>query len=148
MHYKRLHIRVPVSGRVILSAGHRVRVKASAINISVGGLCIAAPSYLLDQDEYHIEITMPSKEKIRFSGLPVYQTDKSVGIKITSIENRNLKKIYQLIEGFQLTEDFIKHIDEHDILEDWFVDDAGNNLDISFETEQEEGDDKKNKPKA
>jgi len=137
-----------VSGRVIVSAGYRVIVKASAINISVGGLCIAAPSYLLDQDEYHIEITMPSKEKIRFSGLPVYQTEKSVGIKITSIESKNLKKIYQLVEGFQLTEDFIKHIDEHDILADWFVDDAGNNLDISFETEQEEGDDKKNKPKA
>ena len=146
MHYKRLHIRVPVSGSVILSAGHRVRVKAIAINISVGGLCIAAPSHILDQDEYHIEITMPSKEKIRFSGLSVYQTDKSVGIKITSIGNRNLKKIYQLIEGFQLTEDFIKHIDEHDILEDWFVDNTGNNLDISFETEPEENDGKKNKP--
>ena len=148
MLYKRLHIRVPVSGRVILSVGHRVRVKASAIDISVGGLCIAAPSYLLDQDEYHIEITMPSKEKIRFSGLPVYQTDKSVGIKITSIETKNLKIIYQLVEGFQLTEDFIKHIDERDILADWFADDAGNKLDISFETESEEGDDKKNKPET
>jgi len=148
MQYKRLHIRVPVSGSVILAAGHRARVKASAINNSVGGLCIAAPSHLLDQDEYHIEITMPSKEKIQFSGLPVYQTEQSVGIKITSIESKTLKKIYQLVEGFQLTEDFIKHIDEHDILEDWFVDDAGNNLDISFETELEEGDDKKNKPKT
>ena len=135
-----------MSGSVILVAGHRARVKASAINISVGGLCIAAPSHLLDQDEYHIEITMPTKEKIRFSGLPVYQTEKSVGIRITSIESKNLKKIYQLVEGFQLTEDFIKHIDEHDILEDWFVDNAGNNLDISFETEPEKNDGKKNKP--
>ena len=148
MHYKRLHIRVPVSGHVILSAGHRVRVKASAINISVGGLCIAAPSHILDQDEYHIEITMPSKEKIRFSGLPVYQTDKTVGIKITSVENKNIKKIYQLVEGFQLTEDFIKHIDERDILADWFVDNAGNKLDISFETEPEEYDGKKNIPET
>ncbi len=134
MQYQRLHIRVPVTGEVILRVGNQVRIAARVINISAGGICIAAPSHVLGDTEYHIEILPESEGKIRFSGFPVYQTESSVGIKITSIGRVDLKAIYRLVEGFQLTEEFIKHIDEHDILKDWLVDEAGDDLSVTFDT--------------
>lgn len=135
MRYKRIHIRVPASGDVILSVGPEVRVEATVINVSAGGFCITAPSHLLDQVDYHIQIVTPSRGKIQFSGLPVYQTEESAGIKITFIDNDNLKKIYQLVQDFELTEDFIKQIEERDLLKDWLVDETGNDLVITFESE-------------
>ncbi|MEJ2137155.1 MAG: PilZ domain-containing protein [Desulfofustis sp.] len=134
MQYQRLHIRVPATGDALLRVGDQVRIAASVINISAGGICITAPSHVLEDNEYHIEILTKEEGKIQFSGFPVYQTDTSVGIKITSIDKEDLKAIYRLVEGFQLTEEFIKHIDEHDILKDWLVDDAGNDLSVTFDT--------------
>ena len=134
MQYQRLHIRVPADGEAILKVGGQVTVAASVINISAGGLCITAPSHVLGEEEYYIEIITEKEGKIQFSGFPIYQTDTAVGIKITSIDKEHLKAIYRLVEGFQLTEEFIKHIDEHDILKDWLVDDAGNDLSVTFET--------------
>ena len=134
MQYQRLHIRVPVTGKVILRVGNQVTIAARVINISAGGICITAPSHLLGDTEYHIEILTETEGKIHFSGFPVYQTDSSVGIKITSIDREDLTAIYRLVEGFQLTEEFIKHIDEHDILKDWLVDEAGNDLSVTFDT--------------
>ena len=135
MQYQRLHIRVPATGEVLLRVGDRVKILARVINISAGGLCITAPSHVLNENEYFVEILTPKDGKISFSGFPVYQTESTVGIKITSIDRENLKRIYKLVEGFQLTEEFIKHIDQHDILKDWFVDEAGNDLSVTFETE-------------
>lgn len=135
MQYKRLHIRVPATGEAILKCGGSVRVSASVINISAGGICIAAPSYVLEDSEYYVEIITAEKLKIVFSGFPVYQTETSVGIKITKISRDDLKAIYQLVQGFQMTGEFIKHIDEHGILKDWLVDEAGNDLSVTFETE-------------
>jgi hypothetical protein len=130
---------VPVTAKVTLAVGDEVRVAARAINISAGGLCIAAPSHLLNEQEYHVEILTKENGRITFSGVPVYQTLSSVGIKISSIDKKNLRTIYELVEGFQLTEEFIKHIDEHDILKDWMVDEAGHDLSITFETAPKKG---------
>ena len=138
MQYQRLHIRVPVTADVTLSVGDEVKIEARAINISAGGLCIATPSHLLGEQEYHITIITKESGKIGFAGVPVYQTESSVGIKITSIDKGDLRTIYELVEGFQLSEDFIKHIDKHDILKDWLVDEAGNDLSVTFETHPKE----------
>ncbi len=135
MQYQRLHIRVPATGEAILKVGEQVTVAASMINISAGGICITAPAEVLADDEYQIEVLTKEEGKIQFSGFPVYQTDTSVGMKITTIGREDLKAIYRLVEGFQLTEEFIKHIDEHDILKDWLVDEAGNDLSVTFDTE-------------
>ena len=134
MQYQRLHIRVPATGEVILKVGSQVRIAARVINISAGGICITAPSHVVGDTEYDIEVMTEDEGGIRFSGFPVYQKDSSVGIKITSIDREELKSIYRLVEGFQLTEEFIKHIDEHDILKDWLVDEAGNDLSVTFDT--------------
>ncbi len=134
MQYQRLQIRVPADGEAILKVVGQVTVAARVINISAGGICITAPSHELDDNEYFIEILTKEEGKIQFSGFPVYQTETSVGMKISAIDKEDLKAIYRLVEGFQLTEEFIKHIDEHDILKDWLVDEAGNDLSVTFDT--------------
>ena len=140
MQYKRLHLRVPATGDAILSSGEEVRVKATVINVSVGGFCISAPSQVLDQIEYDVKIVTPSRATIDFTGNPTYQTEEHVGIKITSIDKENLLKIYQRIEDFELTEEFIKQVGEEDLLKDWFIDEGGDVISIRFETEADESD--------
>ena len=134
MQYQRLNIRVPADGEAILKFGDQVTIAASMINISAGGICITAPAHELEDQEYWIEILTKEEGKIQFSGFPVYQTETSVGIKISVIDKEDLKSIYRLVEGFQLTEEFIKHIDEHDILKDWLVDETGHDLSVTFDT--------------
>jgi hypothetical protein len=134
MYYQRLHIRVPASGKAVLSDNEGIRVEATVINVSAGGFRITAPRHTLDNADYHVEIITPTRGKIEFAGLPVYQTEESVGIKITSIEKDDLKKIYQLVQDYQLTEDFIKQIEDQDLLKDWLVDETGNDLSITFES--------------
>lgn len=137
MKYQRLYIRVPASGDAILLEKDDVKVEASVINVSVGGLGITAPSHLIDKQEYQIQVITPSHGNIHFSGVPVYQTFESIGIKITSIEKDQLKIIYQMVGSFQLTDDFIKYVDERDIIHDWLVDESGEDIAITFETEEE-----------
>ena len=107
----------------------------SIINVSGGGLCIAAPPDQIEHQEYQIQIITPDHGSIEYSGHPVYQNDKSIGIKITFIEKDYLKTIYQMVESFQITEEFIKYIDESTVINDWLVDESGDDVSISFETE-------------
>ena len=137
MKYQRLHIRVPASGNAILLEKGDVKVEASVINVSVGGFCITAPSHLIDQHDYQVQVITPSHGKIHFSGVPVYQSFESIGIKITSIEKEQLQIIYQIVGRFQLTDDFIKYIDERDIIHDWLVDESGEDIAITFEADPE-----------
>lgn len=125
---------MPASGEVTFCTGEEVILKASAIDISAGGLGVSASSHILDKHEYQVQIYTKSNDIIRFSGLPVYQSEDGIGIKITSITEDNLDLIYRLVEGFQLTEDFIKHIAENNIIDDWFTDGSGNNLEVTFES--------------
>ena len=138
MKYQRLHIRVPASGDAILLERVDVKIEANDINVSASGLGITAPSHLIDQHEYQVQVITPSHGIIHFSGVPVYQTFESVGIKITSIERDQLKIIYQIVGVFQLTDDFIKYIDERDIIHDWLVDESGDDIAITFETGKKE----------
>ena len=140
MKYQRLHIRVPASGDAVLLKKGDVKVEASVINVSGGGLGITAPSHLIDQHEYQIKVITPPHGEIHFSGVPVYQSFESVGIKITSIEKEHLKIIYQIIGSFQLTDDFLKYIDESDIIHDWLVDESGEDISITFEADPEKSD--------
>ena len=137
MKYQRLHIRVPASGDAILVEKGDLKVEASVINVSVGGLCIAAPSHMIDKHEYQVQVITSAHGNIQFSGIPVYQTFESIGIKITSIEKDQLKMIYQIVGNFQLTDDFIKYIDDRDLIHDWLVDESGEDIAITFETEKE-----------
>ena len=137
MKYQRLHIRVPGSGDVILMEEGEVKVESIVINMSVGGIGITSPSHLIYKHEYKIQVITPSHGEILFSGVAVYQTKKSIGIKITSIDKDHLKTLYKIVEGFQGTDDFLKQIDEKDIIHDWLVDESGEDIAITFETEKE-----------
>jgi hypothetical protein len=115
--------------------GEQVRVEASVINVSAGGISITAPSHLLDEAEYRVEIFTPSHGRVVFSGVPVYQTMDSVGIKITSIDYKSLRRIYLLVENFQSAQGCCNHLDEKDVpLQDWFTGDTRYELAITFET--------------
>ena len=137
MRYRRLHIRIPAVGDVILSTDEEIIVKSSIINVSAGGLCIAAPPHLIDQNEYQIEVITPFHGKIHFSGFPIYQNFESIGFKITSIAKDQLKIIYQIVGNFQLSDDFIKYVDQKDIIHDWLVDESGEEIEITFDSEPE-----------
>ena len=56
MKYQRLHIRVPASGDAILLEKGEVKIETSVINVSVGGFGITAPSHLIDQHEYQVQV--------------------------------------------------------------------------------------------
>ena len=71
MYYKRLHIRVPATGKAVLSDKEGVRVEATVINVSAGGFRITAPRHPLDYADHHIEIITPIRGKVQFAGLPV-----------------------------------------------------------------------------
>jgi hypothetical protein len=133
-------MRVPTSSTVILSDQQGVKVRASAVNISAGGLCITAPQYPLDLQEYQIQIDTPTHGEIHFSGFPVYQNKTVFGLKITLIAKAHLQTIHQIVESFQLSDDFINSIEEKDIIQDWLVDKAGDDIEIIFETEDEKTD--------
>jgi hypothetical protein len=135
MQYRRLHIRVPASGGVILSVGEQVQIEASVINVSAGGISIAAPSHLLDEVEYHVEVFTPSHGRLKFSGVPVYQTMDSVGIKITAIDHKSLQRIYLLVENFQFAEGCCNSLEDQDMPpQNWFSGDTRYELAITFET--------------
>ena len=138
MRYRRLHIRIPATGDVTLTTDEEIIVKSSIIDVSAGGIGITAPPHRIEQNEYQIEVITPFHGTIQFSGLPVYQNLESIGIKITSIEKDQLKVIYQIVGNFQLSDDFINHIDQKDIIHDWLVDESGEDIEITFDTEPEE----------
>lgn len=133
MQYRRLHIRVPASGDVLLSVGEQVRVEATVINVSAGGLRITAPSHLLGENEYNIAINTPAHGRIQFTGLPVYQTEESVGIRITYIDNDNSRLIYRLVESFGAAREAIKPGEEA-FPQDRLIGDSSCELSITFET--------------
>ena len=39
-----------------------------------------------------------------------------------------------MVESFQITEEFIKYIDESTVINDWLVDKSGDDVSITFET--------------
>lgn len=134
MSHKRIHIRVPVLGEASLSCKDGVVIQARTIDISAGGLRITDPTFSPMKDvEYEVEVTTRGRGKVRFLGLLAHQGGNGIGFKILSIDSANLRTIYHLVNDFQATEEFITHIEECNILGDWFVDDDGMYLNVTFE---------------
>ena len=134
MSHKRIHIRIPVIGNVQLVNRNGVVVQARTIDISMGGLRIGNASAPMKNAEYEVNITTAGRGVISFRALPVHIHEDFAGFKIVDIDSKDLRAIYHLIADFQSTEDFIKHIDEGNILHDWFIDDRGDKLNVTFET--------------
>jgi len=133
MKYKRIYIRVPVIGGVSLESKQGVVIKASALDISENGIGVNDLSNSPENTEYKIQVTTVGYGQMNFSGFLVHTYKNTAGFNITTIDSLNLKILKNIVADFQATEEFIKCIDKHDIMRDWFVDDEGNKIDLTFE---------------
>lgn len=134
MSHKRLHIRVPVTAEVSLTSNDAIMIEAQAIDISAVGIRVSTPDTAPRPDtEYVVEIKTKSHGVTQFMAKLIHEGEYGAGFGITRIDAENLRSIYKMINDFQGTEEFIHHIDQFCILEDWFVDDNGESLDVVFE---------------
>jgi len=132
--YKRIHVRVPVSGEVLLSSGGEAFIKARAIDISLGGVAITSPAEPLTENSYDIIVTTEGGNKIEMTAQLGRQDGDVLGFKISQIEDSELQVIKVLVFRYQESIDFIKQIEEHHLLDHWFLDEEGNEVEITFDT--------------
>ncbi len=135
MEYKRIHVRVPIIGEVQLTSDAVSHVRALAIDISQGGVAITDPSLSLAQGVYGIKITTADGRDITMTGELIRQDETVAGFKTTDIDPDSLEIITDLIFQYQKTTDFIKQIEEHNLFDNRFVDDDGNELDVTFDVD-------------
>jgi len=138
MDYKRIHVRVPINREALLSGDKGSYIKAHAIDISQGGVAITEPETALTNTAYDITITTPNGQKIDFCAELIRREKGIVGFKTVEISDSSLQIISDLVFQYQETTDFIKQIDEHNILDQHFVDDEGNEFDITFDVDPDE----------
>jgi hypothetical protein len=133
MDYKRIHVRVPISGEALLSNGKEVRISAEAIDISRGGVAITAPAKPLTEKNYDITIRTKDGRKIIIGAKLVREMDDVLGFKTCQIDGNSLKIITDLVLQYQETPEFIKQIEEHNLFGYGFIDDEGNELEVTFD---------------
>ena len=133
MGYRRAYIRIPVTGKVVLSSRNDRSIHSRITNISQGGLGITGWPITLNSKQYFVNVTTGNGRKISLMGLVVHHNNRTTGLKIVAIDRKNLETIHQLIEEFQTSEEFIRQINDKNIITDWFVDENGDELDFNFE---------------
>jgi len=101
MAHKRVDVRVPISGEVILSDGNGLRVATSAKDISPGGFGVENPSTPLDQSHYQVKITTETGSLIQLTATFIHKSTQSTGFKTSEIDTKNLQIITDLIAEFQ-----------------------------------------------
>lgn len=134
---KRIQVRVPITGKAILSDKQGIRIKAIAKDISRGGLGLNNPSKSLEHIEYQIDITTEEDRQIQLKATLVHKTSDFNGFKTSIINEKNLEIIADLIAEYQTTDDFIKQIDKHDLFEQNFIDEDGSEISVTFDTNQD-----------
>lgn len=135
MAHKRIHVRVPITGEATVSNGRDIHLKTGTIDISPGGLGVISSLDALGPADYLIEVTTADGREIQFTATLIRSSKKSAGFKTSDIDTKNLQVIADLVEEFQSTEGFIKQIDEHDLLEQRFIDDDGNEVSVTFDVD-------------
>ena len=137
MTQKRLQLRVPITGKAILSDKQGIRIKAITKDISQGGLGLINPSKSLEHIEYKIEITTEEDRQIQLKATLVHKSSDFTGFKTSTINEKNLQIIADLIAEYQSTDEFIKQIDKYDLFEQNFIDEDGNEISVTFDTNQD-----------
>ena len=137
MAHKRLYVRVPITGEAILSNKEGKRIKARAKDISKGGIGVTDPSSPLESAEYQVEIITEEGEHIYFTATLIHKSTSQTGFQTSEIDKKNLQIIANLIAEFQTTEEFIKQIDEHDLLEQNYIDENGDEISVTFDKDPE-----------
>lgn len=138
MAYKRADVRVPISGEVVLSDKNGIRITTSARDISPGGFGVNNPPTPLEPALYQVSITTEAGRIIQLKATLVHKSATITGFKTSEINSRNLEIIAELIAEFQTTDEFIKQIDQHDLLQQNFIDDDGNEISVTFDRDSNE----------
>ncbi len=133
MLHKRIYIRVPITGEAVLSNDDGVQARTPTIDISPGGIGVSNPLHSLDQEDYQIEVITATGNKVHFAATLIRHNEQSIGFRISDIDKENLQVLADLLAEYQSSNDFIKQIDTHDLLEQSFIDADGNEVAVSFE---------------
>ena len=135
---KRKYVRVPLSGEAILSNSSNSTIKASIIDISQGGLALGSFSDEIPNAEYQIAILTEAGERIELSAQLVRVGDSMAGFQVLQIDQKSQEIIKKLVFEYQNSIEFIKQLDEFDLLDDKIVDENGNEIEITFENDPDD----------
>ena len=139
MGYRRIYVRVPFVADATLLGRQEHGIKARTVDISEGGFCVTAPSEELSDSEYHIRINTAGGDTLEMNARPVRQNGDLTGFQTLEMDRHAREVITLLVSEYQMTPEFIKQLDEFDMLNQRFVDDQGNELEISFDKEADKG---------
>ncbi len=136
MGYRRIYIRVPLSGSATLMNKEKdICLTVQTINISQGGLALSTIENELPNEVYHIDIVTEGNGTISLEAELLRQTDELVGFKTREISTKDLDTILHMVEEYQTTPDFIDQLTEFDMLQQNYIDDDGNELEVTFDTD-------------
>ncbi len=133
MGHKRIYVRVPLSGEAVLSKSGKPTIKARTIDISQGGVAITAFSDEVSSAEYRIEILTETGQRIEIFAQLVRVDDAIAGFQTLQIDEKSQEIIKNLVFEYQTTPDFIKQLDEYNLLDDKVMDEDGNEIEVTFE---------------
>ncbi|MBA3007787.1 MAG: PilZ domain-containing protein [Proteobacteria bacterium] len=128
MEFKRIYVRVPLSGEAILSNSSNPTIKAHTINISRGGVAVETISKEIPTAEYQIEIHTDSGQKIEIFAKLIRVDDSIAGFRALQIDQNSQEIIKNLVFEYETTNDFINNLDEFNLR-----DQEGNKIEITFE---------------
>jgi c-di-GMP-binding flagellar brake protein YcgR len=135
MGHKRIYVRVPLSGEAVLSNSGKPTIKARTIDISQGGVAITAFSDEVSSAEYRIDILTEAGQRIEIFAQLVRVDEGIAGFKTLQIDEKCQEIIKNLVFEYQETPDFIKQLDEYNLLDDKVVDEDGNEIEVTFEND-------------
>ncbi len=133
-NYRRIHVRVPVSCEVSISHPDS-NIKVKMINISQGGIAVTAPAQPLPEQIFQIEITTEDDRTLYIEGLLLRQNDDHAAFKTLKISQQDLEYILKLVDEYQSTVDYVHQLDQHNMLQQKYIDDDGRELEVTFETD-------------
>jgi hypothetical protein len=136
MGHKRIFVRVPLTAEATLSAGQKKAITARTVDISQGGFCITGPSEDLSESEYQIEIVTANGDRLNMYARLVRRDGEYAGFETLEMNDQSLEIITFLVSEYQMTPEFVKQLDEFDLLSQRFVDDEGNELEITFDNDR------------
>ena len=134
MTQKRRQARVPISGQATLSNEHGITLTATTKDISQGGVGLVKPEGPLTETEYRIRVDTDEGRQIHLKATLIHSSETTSGFQTSDIDDKNLQIITELVLEYQTTDDFIKQIDEYDLLEQKYIDEDGNEVSVTFET--------------
>lgn len=132
MGHKRIYVRVPLSGEAILSHSNKPTIKARTIDISHGGVAITALSEVVLSAEYNIEIITETGKRLHISAQLVRVDDSIAGFQTLQIDPQSQEILNNLVFEYQTTPDFIRQLDEFNMLDQSVLDEEGNEIEVTF----------------